>query len=355
MKGSVLIVDDSLAMRMQLRGQLMTAGYDVVLAESVREAREALKEHSFAAAIVDAILRDGSGKDVLELPAFRLAKLRSLVISSDAGITQRIEYFKAGATSFLAKPAAGSLLLRCVSALVSGKSELGTYPVTGPAQILLVDDSGTYSIALAGSLGDDGHDVVCAPSVDVAKRYLELRGADCAVIDAYLGEDSGVDLCAYIRATHPRPIALMMLTGRDKAELRDAATEAGIDAFITKDASLMAVRREVALLLAKGPQRMARKPAPSLPEPIEAPPSLAQPPNELLDMVVRELGVSGVFATSSVLRACKSAGVDASQFSASDLPRVLPFLKRSLAFFLPPAEVAERIERLQRLVKVGGV
>jgi DNA-binding NtrC family response regulator len=62
---SVLLVDDDLGGRLALAGVLEDAGYQVIEAESLAEARKQLKALPFALAVLDVELADGQGPELI--------------------------------------------------------------------------------------------------------------------------------------------------------------------------------------------------------------------------------------------------------------------------------------------------
>lgn len=61
MKPSILLVDDSLTVRMDLREAFESAGFRVVLCQTAAEARTALARQRFSLIVLDVILPDGDG------------------------------------------------------------------------------------------------------------------------------------------------------------------------------------------------------------------------------------------------------------------------------------------------------
>ncbi|MGH2898996.1 MAG: response regulator, partial [Solirubrobacteraceae bacterium] len=89
---AILIVDDSLTVRMDLVEALDTAGFRSVPAANLAEARSALAGHTVALAILDVLLPDGDGVAFLEeLRADpRYAELPVLMLSTEAEVKDRI-------------------------------------------------------------------------------------------------------------------------------------------------------------------------------------------------------------------------------------------------------------------------
>jgi len=66
MKPRVLIVDDSLTVRMDIGEALQSAGFDTVLCADLRSAREALAREGSVLIVLDILLPDGDGLDFLK-------------------------------------------------------------------------------------------------------------------------------------------------------------------------------------------------------------------------------------------------------------------------------------------------
>jgi len=87
MKPRVLIVDDSLTVRMDIGEVLQSAGFDTVLCADLRSAREALALEGSVLIVLDILLPDGDGLDFLEelrsSPA--TVQIPVLLLSTEAG------------------------------------------------------------------------------------------------------------------------------------------------------------------------------------------------------------------------------------------------------------------------------
>ena len=65
MTGHVLIVDDSLTVRMDLKEAFEAAGIETTVCTTVAEAKDALRRTSFSVLVIDVILPDGDGVELL--------------------------------------------------------------------------------------------------------------------------------------------------------------------------------------------------------------------------------------------------------------------------------------------------
>ena len=110
--------------------------------------------------------------------------------------------------------------------------------MTQTKKILLVDDQADAIDALAMLLEMDGHAVRTAYSGTDALAVVENFVPDLALIDVSMPDMSGMQLARILRSNaalaHTRLIAL---TGYAGAADRQAATDAGFDAHVTKPVS----------------------------------------------------------------------------------------------------------------------
>src|SRR5581483_8622208 len=206
----ILVVDDSLTLRMNLAETLTAAGFAVTACATLGEARRELAAGGFALVILDVLLPDGDGIELLaELRAAPpTAGIAVIVLSSESEVRDRVRGLTGGADAYIGKPyEPGAVVARA-------RELIGRAPPPG------------------GS-GEEG-----------LRRAAELR--PCAlVVD---GQLPGIDGAAVIRRVRLdaalRHLPCLLLTGSEDrgAELR--ALESGADAFARKE-------EDVAILLAR--------------------------------------------------------------------------------------------------------
>jgi DNA-binding response OmpR family regulator len=403
MRPHILVVDDSLTVRMDLRAVLSAAGFTVTACENKISAQKALRSRSYALVILDVVLPDGSGIDLLREIRSEQASVHVPVIllSTEAEVKHRIRGLTTGADEYVGKPYDSAYVTKCARELTRSHQDHPepSGPVSGGKKILVVDDSPTYLNTLADLLRQDGHDVVLARCGEEALELLAVEVVDAVILDLLMPGIGGLETCRRIRADdaiHHMPV--MMLTGRDDAEARKAGLLAGVDEFVIKSPELEVLRVRLRSLLRKkriehltgdlGPASEARAPSsrarpPSLPPPSSrvsrarsgsplytravSPPAEAPEPRPssprskrpegpeeesiktLFDRVISLCGLPFVIGPSTLERACKRAGVDAKTMSLGDLRRALPEIRETLALFLPRDEAEKRAEALASL------
>ena len=105
--GTLLLVDDEQKIRRTLGHALRAEGHDVLEAGSVREAQRALTERSVDVLIVDNLMPDATGLDLIrELVAATAETERPqiLMMTAHATVESAIEAMKLGALDYLQKP-----------------------------------------------------------------------------------------------------------------------------------------------------------------------------------------------------------------------------------------------------------
>lgn len=101
-----IVVDDSRAMRMVLKKQLASLGYDVMEAGNGQEALDVLRKESVGLAVVDWNMPVMSGIELVKaLSAEAMLKtLRVLMVTSEADVSMMERALAAGAHEYLMKP-----------------------------------------------------------------------------------------------------------------------------------------------------------------------------------------------------------------------------------------------------------
>ena len=102
------------------------------------------------------------------------------------------------------------------------------------ARILVVEDDRGIGAMLERGLGLAGHQVALAETLSAAREaWMEPDRYDLVLLDVMLPDGDGIDLLRARRADGDRT-PTVLLTAREEAELRERATVAGADAYLTK-------------------------------------------------------------------------------------------------------------------------
>ena len=121
--GTILVVDDDLLNRMVLSATLQEEGYTVETAEDGRQALERLAAQPFDVVLLDLLMPEMDGFQVLEQikahPAWR--NIPVIVISSLEEMESILRCIEMGATDFLPKPFDAGLLRARLNASLASK------------------------------------------------------------------------------------------------------------------------------------------------------------------------------------------------------------------------------------------
>ena len=101
----ILVVEDDKALSEILCDELRDRGHMAVAAETVGEGLTYLNESEFDVALLDLMLPDGSGIDVLRKMAEEELAMEAIVLTGYATLTTAIEAMKLGAYDYVTKPA----------------------------------------------------------------------------------------------------------------------------------------------------------------------------------------------------------------------------------------------------------
>jgi two-component system, NtrC family, sensor kinase len=232
---AVLIVDDSLTVRMDLSDAFEAAGFSTLLASTVAEARQILAREPVSAVILDVILPDEDGIELLrEIRAAQASEAPFvLLLSTEADVRDRIRGISVGADDYVGKPYDTSYVIARVRELLRARK-----PALAPAQqtILIIDDSVTFRAELGAALEVANYAVVMAADGEEGLRIADSIRPTAILVDSVMpGIDGGtvirrIRLDAALRAT---PCVLLTASEDRGAELR--ALEAGADAFVRKE------------------------------------------------------------------------------------------------------------------------
>ena len=354
MKPHVLVVDDSLTVRMDLRGALSAAGFAVTTCETKREAEIALRERTFSLAVLDVILPDGSGIELLGMirATERLAFLPVMVLSTEAEVRDRVKGLTTGADEYVGKPYDITYLIQRARSLCARSSDEESGRATA-RRILAVDDSPTFLTELACKLREDGHDVVLARSGVEALELLAVQSVDCVILDVVMPDVDGIETLRRLRRLPGRESTpTVMLTASEDPALAVRATDAGASDFVQKSVDLDSVRAKIRTLLRNRRAVQAATPSTRLQADERPPASRPKPAADgpLLPRIIAAMGLSPVLARSVLSKACSRAGVDASALCAEGLRRALPCIREALHMFYQADEVQRRTQAVAALI-----
>jgi DNA-binding response OmpR family regulator/anti-sigma regulatory factor (Ser/Thr protein kinase) len=250
MNDIVLVVDDSLTVRMDLAEALQGAGLNTVACESLAAARAALAEHAVGVVVLDVQLPDGDGIELLrEIRAMPgRATLPVLLLSTQADVQDRIRGLDTGSDDFVGKPYDRDYVIARVRDLLARAGRPSAAP-----RVLLIDDSPTFRARIGEALREKGYGVLEAGSGEEGLRCAALQRPAAIVVDGQLPGIDGATVVRKLRLDAAlRQTPCVLLTG-SSPDLRTelAALDAGADAFVRKEEELDIVLARIAAVLRK--------------------------------------------------------------------------------------------------------
>src|SRR5271166_5298636 len=114
LKDRLLVIDDEQGIREGCRRVLTPAGYQVETAATIATGREAIETGDFDLVLLDVMLPDGKGIDLLKTIRQRDPDIVAVIITGFATVELAVESLKKGAYDFISKPFGADLLLLTV-------------------------------------------------------------------------------------------------------------------------------------------------------------------------------------------------------------------------------------------------
>ena len=262
MVDSVLIVDDSLTVRMDLKEAFEDVGFQTVVCATVAAARQALAHAAVRVVVLDVLLPDGNGVDLLrEIRASAdTSSVVVLMLSTEAEVTHRLHGLRTGADEYVGKPYdIHYVVARARQLLRASRVELGT---GSPATILVIDDSVTFRETLREVLEGAGYTVHVAASGEEGLRIAAAGRPGAVIVDSVLPGIDGVTVIRRLRLdTGLRSVPCLLLTGAEDRHMELRALEAGADAFVRKEEDAEVILARLAAVLRSASTSIADKTA----------------------------------------------------------------------------------------------
>ncbi len=243
---TILVVDDSLTVRMDLTEALEDAGLRVIGAATLADARRVIAAHPVALVILDVILPDGDGLELLGWlrSVADFAELPVLMLSTAADIQDRVHGLRIGATDYIGKPYDTASVIARVRQL----TERRVQPAS--TAILVIDDSETARRQLVQGLDDAGYPTLSTSDPVEGLRIAARERPRAIVVDGVMPGMDGPTLIRRIRLDAAlRTTPCLLITGSEDAVAEIEALEAGADAFVRKDSDIELVVARLAAIL----------------------------------------------------------------------------------------------------------
>ena len=247
---TILVIDDSITFREELKAALEEASYRVTLAGTGEEGLRLAADLRPAAVVVDGVLPGMDGPTVIRRirldGALRSLPCLLLTASDDRGAEVRA--FDAGADAFVRKEDLAVIIAKLNAMLRSAAVRLPNQMASllGPKKVLAVDDSETYLQSVAETLRADGYEVVLARSGEEALELLAVEPVDCVLLDLVMPGLGGRETCHRLKnAPTMRDIPVVILSAIEDREAMIQGLGAGADDYIAKSSDFDLLRARV--------------------------------------------------------------------------------------------------------------
>jgi diguanylate cyclase (GGDEF)-like protein len=194
------------------------------------EAAEALSKSLPDALIVDAVLDDGSGYDVID----RLRALPGgegvpvLVLGPSGAFLDKVEAIHGGADGYFEKPVDWKAIMRRLQHLLEASD-------THAARILSVEDDPEQAAYLKAILESGGYEVLVCEDPKAFETALRSFQPDLVLMDILLPDISGYDLVRYLRQDERHAtLPVLFLTTESQMQSRFRSAQVGGDDHLTK-------------------------------------------------------------------------------------------------------------------------
>jgi two-component system, NtrC family, sensor kinase len=251
MSANVLIVEDSLTVRMDLADTFNRSGFVAFPCATAREARELISRRCVDVILLDVMLPDADGVEVLHTWRREGNNTPVLMLSSEAAIGERMRAYGVSANEFVPKPYDTVHLINVVRRLVTERAEPAPeMERSAEPTVLIIDDSATYRQELSAAVSAAGFRAITATSGEDGLRMLEVIRPAAVLVDGILPGISGPSVIRRMRLDSVlRSIPCLLLTAAHGVDAELEALDSGADGFVLKDGDVELVLAKLHALL----------------------------------------------------------------------------------------------------------
>ncbi len=255
----VLIVDDVADNRAVLSCRLVKDGFEIVEADSGAEALRLVQEQAFDVMLLDVMLPDMSGTEVLRRirDKFSASLLPVIMVTPDSQAEDVIEAMKVGANDYVTMPFDFSIALARVNNQVARRrAELELRNVNAmtksderalpAARLLIVDDIADNRAVLSRRFAKRGFEIVEADCGAEALRLVQEQTFDVVLLDVMMPDMDGMDVLRRLRKKFSASLLpVIMVTAKAQPEDIVEALKVGANDYVTKPVDLSIVLARV--------------------------------------------------------------------------------------------------------------
>lgn len=237
----ILVVDAQEGFREVLRSVLRAYGHDVVTAVGGKEALQCMDSSLPSVVLLDPVLPDQSGLDVLAKLRASAPHLPVVIVSENLSPDVESRARELGVTDVLRKGLKMDVIMEAVRRALqhAGKPAAArpVVPVAEAATVLVVDDEPEIVELVGEFLERRGYRVQTATNGEDALALVKKEPPDLMLLDIYMPGMNGVDVLRRLKAQQS-PVGVIMLTASQEETLLQEALDLGAFDVLSKPVNL---------------------------------------------------------------------------------------------------------------------
>jgi two-component system, NtrC family, sensor kinase len=251
MTANVLIVEDSLTVRMDLAETLGRSGFATFPCATANEARELIRKMTMDVVLLDVSLPDADGVEVLRDWRREGNNVPVLMLASEVAIGERLIACGVTANDFVSKPYDSVSLTNVVRKVLGQRTWFAEQHVEVTERtVLIIDDSLTYRQEVSSALKASGFNPIMAESGEDGLRILDGLTPVAVLVDGILPGINGPGVIRRIRLDpRLRTVPCLLLTAARGVQAELEALDSGADGFVLKDGDVELVLAKLSALL----------------------------------------------------------------------------------------------------------
>lgn len=230
----ILIIEDFKAFNDQLKIYLEETGHEVFQAYTLQEANAILQDHVFDYILLDLMLPDGEGEEIVYQIRYGLAA-KIIVLTGDEDLQRREMLFTHGILDYISKLNPYDYIINELSGI------LQTIHHNHNRTILVVDDSGFIRKHIVALLEIREYHVLSAEHGEKALEILQNseQKIDLIILDLEMPGINGEKVLRYIRKNNElAETPVLVLSGTQNKELVSRVLKHGANDFMKKPFSI---------------------------------------------------------------------------------------------------------------------
>ena len=224
----ILIIEDSKTFNNMLKRLFKNIADEIVQAFSFKEAEEYLENEEFDFIILDLILPDGEGEDLIEFLPKEL-RAKTIVLSGDDDVERRAHLFKMGILDYFSKLNPMGLILEDIKKLINSIEK------NKDINLLVVDDSSFMRKIIENLLYPRKYNMFFAESAEEGFDILKKEEIHLILLDVELPGISGINFIEIMKK-EPKftDIPVIAISSNDAPYIVARLLKHGANDFIKK-------------------------------------------------------------------------------------------------------------------------